>query len=89
MLHKLPNNNLISSGLILLAPTVHQKIKVQASQRKIVLSADILAILPSSVVKEVQLSVPSARKGVTYQKHAKAQVNPQQNPILFHHIPNV
>ena len=24
MLHKLPNNNLISSGLILLAPTVRQ-----------------------------------------------------------------
>ena len=69
--------------------TVHQKIKVQASQREIVLSADILAILPSRVVKEVQLSVLSARKEVTYQKHAEAQVNPQQNLILFHHIPNV
>ena len=63
--------------------------KVQASQREIVLSVDILAISPSSVVKEVQLSVLSARKGVTYQKHAEVQVNPQQNLILFHHIPNV
>ena len=25
----------------------------------------------------------SARKGVTYQKHAEVQVNPQQNPIFF------
>ena len=68
---------------------IHQEIKVQASQREIVLSVDILAISPSSVVKEVQLSVLSARKGVTYQKHAEVQVNPQQNPIPFHHIPNV
>ena len=68
---------------------IYQEIKVQTSQREIVLSADILAISPSSVVKEVQLFVLSARKEVTYQKHAEVQVNPQQNPILFHHIPNV
>ena len=37
----------------------------EAIQREIVLAVDILAISPSSVVKKVQLSVLSARKGVT------------------------
>ena len=54
------------------------EIQVQASEREIVLSVDILAILLSSVVKEVQLSVQSARKGAIYQKHAEVQVNPKK-----------
>ena len=42
---------------------IHQEIKVQASEREIVLSVDILAILLSSVVKEVQLCSKCMKRG--------------------------
>ncbi len=67
--------------------------KVQTSQRQTVLSADILVILPSNVLKEVQLFFQSARKRDIYQKHAEVQVNllnlQQKNPAHLHHILNV
>ena len=54
--------------------------------------AETLDISPSNVVKEVQLTAQSARKGDIYQKHAEVQVNlinPQKNPTHLHHILNV
>ena len=49
--------------------------KAQASRREIVSCVEILDISPSNVVKEVQLTVQSARKRDIYQKHAEVQVN--------------
>ncbi len=73
--------------------TYQVEIKVQTSQRETVLSADILVISPSNVVKEVQHFVQSARKRDIYQKHAEVQVNlinlQQKNPAHLHHILNV
>ena len=68
-----------------------EETKVQASRKEIVLYAETLDISPSNVVKEVQLTTQSARKGVIYQKHAEVQVNlinPQKNPTHLHHILN-
>ena len=53
---------------------------------------DSLVILPSNVVKEVQLSVQSARKRDIYQEHVGVRVKPknlqQEDQIHSHHTLN-